>query len=69
VLGGTLGLAKGEPHVVLVVVSTVAIWRVRAEHGKDAASVAYLKSTRASENEGWRRFAAAKRDRTYGTEH
>jgi hypothetical protein len=30
----------------------------KTEPGKDAASVAHLKSARASEDAGWRRFAA-----------
>ena len=32
-------------------------------------SVAHLKSARANEDDGWRRFAAAKRGGTYGGEH
>jgi hypothetical protein len=36
-------------------------WRAKTEPAKDAASVAYLEGTRASEDAGRRRFAAASR--------
>src|SRR5919109_1730001 len=54
---------------VLRVVSRVPDWRAKTEPAEDAGSGAYLKSTRATEDEGWRRLAAVKRDRIYGTEH
>src|SRR5438874_8342517 len=54
---------------MLAVLSTVASWRAKTEPAKDTASVACLKSTRASEDAGWRRFAAARSDRAWGGEH
>src|SRR5438093_11959400 len=55
--------------LVLPVVSTVVAWRAKTEPDEDAGSVACLKSTRATEDDGWRRFAAAKRDRICGGQH
>src|SRR6266540_1215093 len=55
--------------LVLTAAGTVAAWRARIETGKDAASVAYSQSTRASEDAARGRSAAAKRDCACGGEH
>ena len=68
-----------EVQVVSAVIS-VPVWRAKAEAGKDAASVALLKSARASQGAkrpvgaarrraARRRLAAAKRDRDCGGDH
>jgi hypothetical protein len=55
--------------IVLPAAGSVMDWRAKTELAKDAVSVAYLKSTRANEDAGQRRFAAAKTDRTCGRRH
>src|SRR5919108_713368 len=55
--------------LVVSVVISVPAWRAKAEPGKDAVSVAHLKSARANEDAARRRLAAAKRDRNCGGDH
>ena len=54
---------------MFLAVGSVVDWRAKTELAKDAASVAYLEGTRASEDAGRRRFAAVKTDGTCGGEH
>ncbi len=50
-------------------VDAVMDWRAKTELAKDAVRVAYSESTRASEDAGERRFAAAKTGHTRGGRH
>jgi hypothetical protein len=54
---------------VLPVVSSVADWRAKTELAEDTGSVAHPESARATEDDGQRWFAAAKRGGTCGGEH
>jgi hypothetical protein len=45
------------------------VWRAKIKPAEDAGSVAHSESARATEDDGWRRFAAAKRGGTCGGEH
>jgi len=55
--------------LVPLAAGSVEDWRAKIELAKDAASVAYLEGTRASEDAGQRGFAAAKTGGTWGERH